>query len=228
MAHLPIAAFLPPDLRLDWEICAQRTQKRVMTMDNAAFRRLPTEKMTLAAVAVLLALTASSAGQSAPDTENGRYTLAPSGDGFLRLDTRSGAASICTDKGQGWICQIMPDERAALDAEIGRLTRDLDKIKAEQQALQREADELRKANETLKSQLASRDGPATGKTEEALPKGDSLRKPEIKSTDGERKLEIPLPSDRELDKWMAYVEHAWRKLVDLASRLQKDTSGDKI
>ena len=197
-------------------------------MNNAAFRRLPTEKMTLAAAAVLLALTASSLGHSAPDTENGRYTLESRGDGFLRLDSRSGTASICSDKGQGWTCQTMPDERAALDAEIGRLTGDLDKLKAEHQALQREADELRKANEALKLQLANRDGPATGKTDEALPKGDSLRKPEIKSTDGERKLEIPLPSDREIDKWMAYVEQAWRKLVDIAGRLQKDTSGDKI
>jgi hypothetical protein len=199
-----------------------------MMMNNAAFRRLPTEKMTLAVVAVLLALTGSSPGQSAPDTENGRYTLAPSGDGFLRLDTRSGASSICTDKGQGWTCQAMPDERTALDAEIGRLTKDNDRLKAELQTQQRDAEELRKANEALKLQLAERGGPATGKTEEALPKGDSLRKPEIKSSDGERKLEIPLPSDRELDRVLAYVEHAWRKLVDFASRLQKDSSGDKI
>jgi hypothetical protein len=199
-----------------------------MSMVETARRQLPTEKSVLLAAALSLALTGAAGAQSAPDTENGRYTLAPASDGFLRLDTRTGASSICSDKGNGWACMTMPDERAALDGEIGRLTRDNERLKLERDALTRESEALRKDNEALKAQLAQRDAPAAGKTDEALPKGDSLRKPEIKSSDGERKLEIPLPSDRELDRLMAFVESAWRKLVDIAGRIQKDISGDKI
>ena len=73
-----------------------------------------------AAIITLSGLDASFA-QSAPEPENGRYALSPVTDGVLRLDTRTGVASICTDKGTGWACYAMPDERAAFDEEIGRL-----------------------------------------------------------------------------------------------------------
>lgn len=139
--------------------------------------------------------------QTLPDIENGRYTLSPVADGVVRLDTRTGAVSTCTDKGSGWACYIIPDERAALDAEIGRLQKD---------------------NDALKAQLAERGPAAAGKTDEALPKQDSL-KPKI--ADGERKIEIPLPSDRDLDRVMSFVENAWRRLVDMAGRIQRDSSG---
>jgi hypothetical protein len=142
--------------------------------------------------------------QSMPDTENGRYALSPVVDGVLRLDTRTGMASICTDKGTGWACYGMPDERAAFDEEIGRLQKD---------------------NEALKAQLAAREPTVTGKINEALPKTDSLKKPEPKVTDGERKIEIPLPSDRDMDRVMSFVEQAWRRLVEMANRMQKDVAG---
>jgi hypothetical protein len=150
-----------------------------------------------------------------PDTENGRYALSPIADGVLRLDTRTGAVSTCTNNGTGWACYSVPDERAAMDAEIGRL----------------EAD-----NEKLKTQLAARESTVQGKVEapkidEPLPKGDSQKQPvEPKVADGGRKIEIPrieipLPSDRDMDRMMSALEQAWRRLVDIANRVQKDVSG---
>jgi len=65
----------------------------------------------------------------------------------------------------------------------------------------------------------------TGKIDEALPKADSLKKPEPKAADGERKIEIPLPSDRDMDRMMSFLEHAWQRLVEMANRMQKDVSG---
>jgi hypothetical protein len=48
--------------------------------------------------------------QSQPDTENGRYTLSPNADGVvLRLDTRTGAVSTCSNAGAGWACYAAPD-----------------------------------------------------------------------------------------------------------------------
>jgi hypothetical protein len=157
-----------------------------------------------AVAAVLACLGGSALAQALPDIENGRYALSPIADGVVRLDTRTGMVSTCTDKGTGWACYAMPDERAALDAEIGRLQAD---------------------NESLKAQLAARAPIASGKMDEPLPKQDSLKKPDPKVADGTRKLEIPLPSDRDMDRMMAFIENAWRRLIDIAGRVQRDVSG---
>jgi hypothetical protein len=136
------------------------------------------------------------------------------GSGVIRLDTRTGTVSTCTNSGAGWACYAVPDERAALDAEIGRLQAD---------------------NEKLKAQLAVREPAVGGKTDEALPKSDSLKKPELqagepkaaepKAADSERKIEIPLPSDQDMDRVVSFLERAWRRLMEMANRMQKDVSG---
>ena len=161
-----------------------------------------------AIVAVVLAFglagERAAAAPALPDTENGRYALSTTPDGVLRLDTRTGAGSTCGNNGAGWACYAVPDERAALDAEIGRLQAD---------------------NEKLKAELASRAPTVTGKIEEPLPKSDSLKKSEPKVAEGERKIEIPLPSDRDMDRVMSFLERAWRRLIEMANRVQKDVSG---
>jgi hypothetical protein len=62
--------------------------------------------------------------QSAPESENGRYSFSPVSDGMLRLDTRSGQVSLCARKDTGWACNAVPDERSALENEIARLQRE--------------------------------------------------------------------------------------------------------
>src|SRR5437773_2402373 len=146
----------------------------------------------------------SAVAQAAPDSENGRYALSPTADGVLRLDTRTGAVSTCNNSAAGWACYAVPDERAALDTEIGRLLAD---------------------NEKLKAQVAAREPTITGKIDEPLPKADSLKKAEPKVAEGEHKIEIPLPSDRDMDRMMSFLERAWRRLVEIANRMQKDISG---
>ena len=55
-----------------------------------------------------------------------------------------------------------------------------------------------------------------------------MSQPEITTKDGQRKLEIPLPSDQDVDRVMGFLERAWRKLIDVANRVQRQaTSGDK-
>ena len=165
----------------------------------------------IAAATVIFCLVLCAGGvavaQSMPDGEKGRYSMSPAGDGVIRLDTRTGAVSTCSHGSAGWACYAVPDERAAFDAEIGRLQAD---------------------NEKLRTQLAERDGTVTGKSEDALPKSDSLKKPEPKVAEGERKIEIPLPSDRDMDRMMSFLERAWRRLIEMANRVQKDVSGGKI
>jgi len=159
---------------------------------------------TIAAATLVCLGTGGAVAQSMPDTENGRYTLSPAADGMIRLDTRTGAVSNCNNNGTGWACHAVPDERAALDAEIGRLQAE---------------------NDRLKAQLDARDQAEANKTDQALPKSDSLKKAEPKVAEGERKIEIPLPSDRDMDRVMSFVERAWRSLIDMANRVQKDVSG---
>jgi hypothetical protein len=54
-------------------------------------------------------------------TENGRYSMTPVQDGFLRLDTRTGAVAMCRVVNGAPECRLAADERAALENEIGRL-----------------------------------------------------------------------------------------------------------
>jgi hypothetical protein len=164
---------------------------------------------------IMLALCFTGAGHALaaamPETENGRYALSPAPDGVLRLDTRTGAVSTCNNSGAGWACYAVPDERAAMDAEIGRLQADIGRLQAD--------------NDRLKAELASREPTVTGKIEEPLPKSDSLKKAEPKTAEGERKIEIPLPSDRDMDRVMSFLERAWRRLVEIANRVQRDVDG---
>ena len=159
----------------------------------------------------VLAGASASLAQSMPDGENGRYTLSPITDGVIRLDTRTGAVSTCSNSGAGWACYVVPDERAAYDQEIGRLQSENEKSKTE--------------IEKLKTELASRAPVAEGKIEEALPKSDLQKKAEPKVAESPRKIEIPLPSDRDMDRVMSFLEQAWRRLVEMANRMQKDVSG---
>jgi hypothetical protein len=159
--------------------------------------------IAIAAILCLVGIGAAAA-QPMPETENGRYVLSPVPDGVIRLDTRTGAVSTCNNSGTGWACYAVPDERAALDAEIGRLQAD---------------------NEKLKAKLAAGEPTVTGKIDEPLPKTDSLKPAEPKVAEGERKIEIPLPSDRDMDRAMSFIEQAWRRLVEMANRMQKDVSG---
>src|SRR3954467_12990042 len=104
-------------------------------------------KMLAAVVAICLGGAATA--QSLPDIENGRYALSPVGDGVVRLDTRTGAGSAFNNSGGRRGGYVVPDERAAMDAEIGRLQTE---------------------NEKLKAELASRAPTVGGKIDEPLPK----------------------------------------------------------
>lgn len=82
-------------------------------------------------LAPLLLLAAPAAAQDMPGTENGRYTLNRTDDGYLRLDQQTGHVSVCTRRELGWACHPVPDERSALEEEIARLQKDNAALKKE-------------------------------------------------------------------------------------------------
>lgn len=173
-----------------------------MIVEAFATTAIRTTGLAVMALAATLMFGHGARAQAAPDTENGRYTLSPVTDGFLRLDTRNGVVSICTNK-NGWICRLVPDERAALDTEIGRLQTD---------------------NRNLREQLAQRDS-VTGKTDTPLAKEDSKKSaqasPDSKASP-DRKIELQLPPEHE--KLLALIDRVWDRLIEMAVRLQKRLS----
>jgi hypothetical protein len=78
-----------------------------------------------------LAAPVADAQPSSPESGDGRFTFHRADDGYLRLDGRSGQVSMCTRRTSGWQCQLVPDERTALEAEIARLQSDNAVLKKE-------------------------------------------------------------------------------------------------
>lgn len=68
-----------------------------------------------------LARAQSPAPDVPPGSDDPRFSYHRSEDGFVRLDRRTGQVSHCARRTSGWSCLAVPDDRAALEAEIGRL-----------------------------------------------------------------------------------------------------------
>src|SRR2546429_8389373 len=83
------------------------------------------ERMTRTALCVLAGLALAGlavwAQSTVRESDDSRYTFNRVDDGYLRLDGRTGQVSICARRPAGWTCEAVPDERAALEAEIARL-----------------------------------------------------------------------------------------------------------
>ena len=77
-------------------------------------------RMLVLGAFVAVALT----GPAGAEDGDGRYRLSPTPDGYLKLDSRSGAVSECKRGPDGYQCRLVPDEQAALQAEIDRLAKE--------------------------------------------------------------------------------------------------------
>lgn len=132
---------------------------------------------------------------SAVPPADARYTMHPAQDSFMRLDSRTGQVSMCTRAASGWSCQAVPDERAALESEIARLQSD---------------------NAVLKKELLARGG--------TLPDGVRADPPASSDSPAAKGNEpaVRLPTDAELDRAMAFIEKAWRRMVEMMVDLQRD------
>ena len=71
---------------------------------------------------VAAALVVAVPGFAAEAPEAGRYQLAPGAEGFVRLDTRTGATSHCTRREGVWRCQPVIEEAGMLAPELEALS----------------------------------------------------------------------------------------------------------
>lgn len=161
--------------------------------------------MRMIAAVVLLALAAGGGpalAQNAPDnSENGRYTFKDVPDGLLRLDSRTGQVSLCSRISSAWACRTLPDDREALEKEIGRL---LDE------------------NAALKQQLASRAAPQPNEPPVAATPQPVVPTPAPQAAPRHSERRFEPPSDEDVDRMMSFMEKVWRRLLDMAERTQRD------
>ncbi|MER9251828.1 hypothetical protein NKI59_08430 [Mesorhizobium sp. M0598] len=67
--------------------------------------------------AALVSLVAASAFSEEAD----RYRLEKSANGYVRMDTQTGAMSLCEERSGQLVCKTAADERAAFQGEVDRL-----------------------------------------------------------------------------------------------------------
>jgi hypothetical protein len=131
--------------------------------------------------------------QASPD-DGTRYSFHRIGDRFARLDSHTGQVAQCGWSATGWACNVVPDERAALESEVAR---------------------IQKENAALKKLLLSRgiDLPDSVKPDVAMRKDEPPARKEP---------ELNLPSDAELDRAIAFMKQVWRRLVEMMVDFQRD------
>lgn len=82
------------------------------------------------AVVVLASTLATGAGAQDVKT-SGRYSMAPTDGGFLRLDTLTGQVSFCTKKADQFACNPVEDNKTATSKEVERLIQENKDLKTE-------------------------------------------------------------------------------------------------
>ena len=140
--------------------------------------------------------------------ETGRYSFHRRGEDFVRLDSQTGQVSQCGWSAIGWSCKSAPDERTALESEIGRLQRE---------------------NAALKQSLLSRglDLPAgvlPGASKQSQSKAETPRPPaDVPDASRDDSAGGPkAPGEEDLDRAMAYIKSVWRRLVEMMMDVQRD------
>jgi len=153
------------------------------------------------------------APDATPPAETGRYSFHRRGEDFVRLDAQTGQLSQCGWSAIGWSCKTAPDERSALESEIGRLQRE---------------------NATLKRSLLSRglelpagvlpDTTRQSQSGQVQPKSDTLRPPaDVPDASRDDSIAGPkAPGEADLDRAVAYIKKVWRRLVEMMIDLQRD------
>lgn len=110
--------------------------------------RMPT--LSSAAVLAVLTLVPVAYAADAP----GRYAMQPTEGGFYRLDTQTGAVSICRQKpGAGLVCEPAQDEQG--------LQKDVERLRAENKTLKEDVKRLEEIAGFGAKPPAGKSGPAS-------------------------------------------------------------------
>ncbi|MFN3869402.1 MAG: hypothetical protein ACK4MF_10085 [Hyphomicrobiaceae bacterium] len=146
----------------------------------------------LAVAGVLLSPAASASAQDA----GGRFTMTPTPDGLVRLDTLSGTVSLCAKKDGEWACRALPDDQRAMR---GRITE-----------LEAENLKLKEENKRLEDVMGLNPDAGAGSAPGPGPGGVG---------------KIPVPTEKDVDQAFDYVEGMLRKFRERLKRLDEPDAG---
>ena len=134
-----------------------------------------------------------------PAPDDGRYAFHRRGEGFVRLDSRTGQVSQCGWSPNTWSCKVVPDERLALESEINRLQRDNAALK----------NSLLAGGLELPNGVLAEAPPAP----RPVPPGSV---PDLSAKEPKG------PIEADLDRAFTFMKDVWRRLVDMMVDLQRD------
>ena len=130
-----------------------------------------------------------------------RYSFNRVDDGFLRLDHATGQIAYCSAHTVGWACQAVPEDRAALEREIGRLQ---DEVAA------------------LKKEVAALRAPPPPTPPAPVPPPAAAPKSPPSATAPDKDGAVKLPSQQDIARARAYIAETWQRLVDMINQMQQD------
>ncbi|WP_018389115.1 hypothetical protein [Ancylobacter sp. FA202] len=162
--------------------------------------------------AILLAASAQAQPAADPAAEQVRFTVQTVEGGLLRLDTQTGAMSFCAQRAGGWACEAVPDDRAALEAEIDRLQARIATLEKSRGAGGAGVPDIMAPPQAAPPGVA----PPETSPPAAAP---STPSPEANG-------ELPAQARERLDQAMNLAEHAFRRFVEMVERLRKDLPPD--
>lgn len=85
---------------------------------------------TASAALTLLAAAALAGTAAAQGDKGGRFAMSPVEGGMMRLDTETGAMSLCKRSGDQWACEAVPDSARAQAQELDKTKRELAEARA--------------------------------------------------------------------------------------------------
>ena len=131
------------------------------------------------------------------------FSMQPVEGGLMKLDTRTGSMSFCSSRAGTWTCAVVPEDRAAFEAEITRL------------------------HERIAS-LEKRG--ATGVPDIMAPPAAKPPVPNAAPSPDAGKPTIPEDVQGKMDEAMDMAEHVFRRFMQMVDRLRNEppASGQKL
>jgi hypothetical protein len=174
-----------------------------MTPTNRLMQRYAGGLVAMACALIFAMGLAGVQAQSLPE-DDGRYSMIPVEDGVLRLDTHTGALSLCQSEDGAWACKPIADGTPAHDATAADTARQIEALRAEIRQLREQIGQGKSSSERLGD--APRAGP---------PYSDSLPR-----TPGRDRGD--LPSEDDVDRMMDLMERFIERFRGLMERLENE------
>jgi hypothetical protein len=160
--------------------------------------------------------------------------LAPAGDAFLRLDNKTGEVSRCSKRPSGWTCELLPDDRAALEAEIARLQKQNAGLKADLirrgLAVPQQRAAVPPADQAAPDQSTpNQDAPDQGAPNlpDAVPPKATPPRSDLPPDSAPRPHAEGMPKLPDVTQMEAFAAKAWRQLLHAMQHLRHEALKDR-